>query len=228
MGIVATQSLKNMITTYLGFAIGAVNTLVLYVHFFKDEDYGLVSFLLSAASILMPVLAFGVHSTIVKFYTAYAKKDQDSFLTLMLALPIAVIIPATAILILFYDQIADFLTTENEVVAPYIPLIFLIGIAMAYFEVFYAWARIQLQSVMGNFMKEVFHRFAVTLLLILFAMNWIDFKAFMALLGVSYGLRTVIMMFYAFKLKKPRFVLVFPYEINDEGFFCLDTPLLKE
>ena len=51
MGIVATQSLKNMITTYLGFAIGAVNTLVLYVHFFKDEDYGLVSFLLSAASI---------------------------------------------------------------------------------------------------------------------------------------------------------------------------------
>ena len=39
MGIVATQSLKNMITTYLGFAIGAVNTLVLYVHFFKDEDY---------------------------------------------------------------------------------------------------------------------------------------------------------------------------------------------
>lgn len=214
MGIVASQSLKNMITTYLGFGIGAVNTLVLYVHFFKDENYGLVSFLLSTASILMPVLAFGVHSTIVKFYTAYAKKDQDSFLTLMLVLPVLVILPATAILYFFFDKIDQFLTSENEIVGPYIWLIFFIGVAMAYFEIFYAWARIQLQSVLGNFMKEVFHRLAVTFLLLAFAINWLDFETFLAGLGISYVLRTVVMMFYAFKLKRPKIVFTLPKDLS--------------
>ncbi|WP_417370631.1 hypothetical protein [Gelidibacter japonicus] len=110
MGIVASQSLKNTITTYLGFAIGALNTLYLYVFFISDVHYGLISFMLSTATIMMPLMAFGVHNTIVKFYSTFKTKNSlNSFLTLMLFLPLSVIIPIGIIGVVAYDNIADIL-----------------------------------------------------------------------------------------------------------------------
>ena len=71
MGIVINQSIKNTIITYLGFAIGAVNVLFLFTNFLSDDYFGLITFILSTANILMPLMAFGVHNTIVKFYSSY-------------------------------------------------------------------------------------------------------------------------------------------------------------
>src|SRR5688572_20063268 len=94
MGVVINQSIKNTIVTYLGFGIGAINVLFLYTSFLSDEYFGLVSYLLSTANIMMPLMAFGVHNTIVKFYSSFkTKQSQNSFLTLMLFLPLLVIIP---------------------------------------------------------------------------------------------------------------------------------------
>ena len=47
MGIVINQSIKNTIITYIGFAIGAVNSLYMYPHFLGEEFYGLTGYLLS-------------------------------------------------------------------------------------------------------------------------------------------------------------------------------------
>ena len=101
MGIVASQSFKNLITTYLGFGIGALNTLVLYVQFFEDEYYGLVGFLLSAATLAMPFVAFGVQNTLIKFYSTYTGVKQRNFMSFMLIMPLFVIIPAV-VFIYFY------------------------------------------------------------------------------------------------------------------------------
>jgi len=68
MGIVLKQSLKNTVITYIGFAIGAINTLYMYVQFLGDTYYGLVGYVLSAANIMMPLMAFGVHNTLVKYF----------------------------------------------------------------------------------------------------------------------------------------------------------------
>ena len=87
MGIVLKQSLNNTIVTYIGFAVGAINTLFLYTRFLTDEYYGLVSVILSYSAILMPILAFGVPNTLVKYFSSFTdKKVKDSFLTLMLLL----------------------------------------------------------------------------------------------------------------------------------------------
>ncbi|MEO9076167.1 MAG: lipopolysaccharide biosynthesis protein, partial [Gelidibacter sp.] len=159
MGIIISQSLKNTITTYIGFAIGALNTLYLYVFFISDVHYGLIAFMLSTANIMMPLMAFGVHNTIVKFYTTFKTKNSlNSFLTLMLFLPLALIIPTGLIGILAYDAIAGALSQKNPIIADYVWYIYLAAIAMAYFEVFFAWSKTQMQTVFGNFMKEVFPR----------------------------------------------------------------------
>ncbi|GIR82195.1 MAG: hypothetical protein CM15mP83_9210 [Flavobacteriaceae bacterium] len=45
------------------------------------------------------------------------------------------------------------------------------GSRTAYFEVFYAWARVQLQSVLGNVLKEIYPRLFLFLLLIAFTFS---------------------------------------------------------
>ena len=206
MGLIISQSFKNTITTYLGFAIGALNTLYLYVFFISDVHYGLISFMLSTANIMMPLMAFGVHNTIVKFYSTFKTKNSlNSFLTLMLFLPLALIIPTGLIGVFAYDAIAGALSQKNTIIRDYVWYIYLAAIAMAYFEVFFAWSKTQMQTVFGNFMKEVFPRIGVTVLLFCVYLDWISVETYIAGVVGVYSLRMLIMMFYAFSIRLPVF-----------------------
>ena len=211
MGIVSKQALNNTMITYLGFGIAAINTLFLYTNFLTDAYYGLVTVILSTSAVLMPLLAFGVPNTLVKFYSSFKKeKDTQAFETLMLLLPLVLIIPIALISYLFTDVIGDFISKENSMVKDYVWYIFLIGMAMAYFEVFYAWAKVQMKSVFGNFMKEVFNRVGVMLLLFLVYFDVISVDFFLKALVALYLLRTVIMKLYAYRLKMPTLNFNFP------------------
>ena len=211
MGIVLKQSLKNTVITYFGFGIGAINTLFLYTRFLTDEYYGLVAIILSTSAILMPLFAFGVQNTMVKYYSGYKKqKNQDGFLMLMLVIPLIFIVPAVAITYYAFDMVGDFLARKNPILKGYVWYIFLIGMAMAYFEIFYAWAKVQMKSVFGNFLKEVFCRLGVLVLLCLVYVDFISVTVFLKALVVLYLLRMVIMKLYAFKLKFPKLSFQFP------------------
>lgn len=211
MGVVLKQSLKNTLVTYLGFGIGALNILFLYTNFLTDEYFGLVGVILSTGTILMPLMAFGVPNTLVKYYSSFqGSNNSDGFLTLMLLLPLVIIIPSSVFTYFAFDAIGKFLSKENAIVESYVWYIFLIGLAMGYFEVFYAWARVQMKTVFGNFMKEVFIRVCVTLLLCLVYFKVITVEVFLRALVAVYLLRTIIMKLYAYKLKFPKLSFAFP------------------
>jgi O-antigen/teichoic acid export membrane protein len=206
MGIVLNQSFKNTISTYLGFGFGAINTLFLYTNFLTDQYFGLVAFLLSAANIMMPFVAFGVHNAIIKFYSSFKTKNSiNSFLSFMLFLPLVFIIPAFIIGYFSYDVIVNLLSKENVIVENYVRHIFILAMAMAYFEIFFAWSKVQMQTVFGNVMKEVFHRVCIMLMLFAVYMDWLLLDQFILTLVVVYVLRMLIMMSYAFSIRVPKF-----------------------
>ncbi|WP_422079882.1 lipopolysaccharide biosynthesis protein [Ulvibacterium sp.] len=211
MGIVLRQSLSNTVITYLGFGIAAVNTLFLYTRFLTDEYYGLVTVILSTSAILMPLMAFGVPNTLVKYYSTFSDgQNSDGFLSLMLFLPLLLILPLAAISFFAYDAIGNFLSRENAIVREHVWYIFLIGMAMAYFEIFYAWAKVQMKSVFGNFMKEVFNRVMIMILLILVHFEFITVPDFLKALVALYLLRTILMKVYAFRLRMPKLTFNLP------------------
>lgn len=204
MGIVVKQSFKNTLSTYLGFGIGAINTLFLYTNFISDAYYGLVSYVLSTANIMMPIMAFGVHNTLVKFYSSYKSRgDVNSFLTLMLFLPLFIILPLGAIGCIAYDSIAGLLSRENAIIYDYVWHIFIIAASMSYFEVFFAWTKVQMQTVFGNLMKEVFHRVGIMLLLFGVYFDYLSVPQFVNAVVVVYILRMLIMKIYAYTLRWP-------------------------
>lgn len=214
MGIVINQSIKNTITTYLGFVIGAINTLFLYTNFLTDEYYGLIGFVLSTANIMMPILMFGVGNSLVKFYSSYKTKIlQNSFLTLILFLPLLIIIPIGFIGAFSYDLVSNWLSKENHMIKSYTWVIYVIAIAMAYFEVFFAWSKVHLKSVFGNIMKEIFHRVAVLIALLLVHFKYINAETFIYALALIYVLRMLIMKIYAFNMRYPKLNFQFSFDV---------------
>ena len=210
MSVVLKQSVQNLVVTYMGFVFGAVNTLFLYTKILPAEYYGLVTFILASGAILMPLMAFGVQNTLVKYYSFYSDDEKDGFLTLMVLVPLLGIIPVALIGLFWYDPLGDWVSQVNPIVKHYLWYVFLVGLAMAYFEVFNAWCKVHMKSVFGNFMKEVFARVGVSILLLLYYFEVISLDLFFKCLVGLYLLRTIIIKIYAFTLRYPKLNFHFP------------------
>lgn len=120
MGIILKQSFSNLVSTYLGFAFGAVNVLLLYPNFLEPEYYGLVSYLLTAGNLVWPLMALGGHNTLIKFFSAFkTKKEQDQLLSLVLLIPLISGTILGLIGMYFYDYVLLYFEGENSLVQPY-------------------------------------------------------------------------------------------------------------
>jgi O-antigen/teichoic acid export membrane protein len=211
MGIVLNQSLKNTVITYIGFGIGAINTIYLYPFFLGATYYALTNYILSAASIVMPLFAFGMQNSLVKFFSQCKTEQEESrFLSFAVLLPLLLSIPLLLIGLYFFDDISIYLSQKNPIVKDYLWLIPFTGLCMAYFEIFYAWARVYMHSVFGNFVKEVALRSLSLLALIGVYFKWITVVEFVYVTAGIYFLAFIVTMLYAFYLKKPEFQFSIP------------------
>lgn len=211
MGIVVNQSYKNIIIISIALVIGGVNTLYFYPVFLKAEYYGLVVFLLATSNLLQPLISFGSQHTIIKYFSSYnSAKEKDIFMSSIIFLPILTIIPICYLVVQFHDIIASFLSLKNPIIESYVWIIFLVAFATSYFEVFYSWARVQLKSVFGNFLKEIYPRVSIFILLLLVFYDIISKENFVWYLTGFYYLRLLIMIAYSLKLYTPNFYFRLP------------------
>lgn len=212
MGIVVNQSIKNTIITYIGFVIGAANTLLMYPHFLGEKFYGLTGYILSSANIIFPLMAFGVHNTLVKFFTQYkTEKEKGEFLTFVMILPLLVLIPIITVGTVFYAEIASFLSRENPIIYDFAWQVPVIGFCMGYFEIFYAWVKVHMQSVFGSFVKEVLLRIFISIFLFAVYFDTISAETFVDILMGIYLLTTLVMLFYANKVQPIQFSFKIPH-----------------
>jgi len=211
MGIVVNQSYKNIIIISIALVIGGVNTLYFYPVFLKAEYYGLVVFLLATSNLLQPLISFGSQHTIIKYFSSYnSAKEKDIFMSSIIFLPILTILPICYLVVQFHDIIASFLSLKNPIIESYVWIIFLVAFATSYFEVFYSWARVQLKSVFGNFLKEIYPRVSIFILLLLVFYDIISKENFVWYLTGFYYLRLLIMIAYSLKLYTPNFYFRLP------------------
>lgn len=216
MGIVAKQSIKNVVSTYVGFGLGALNVLFLYPKFLTPEYYGLVTFLLSAGNLIWPFMSLGIHNTIVKYFSSYSKtSDRDRLLSFALLFPLLLGSFFGILGFFSYDFILNYFEGQNDLVQPYAWTILIIGIATAYFEVFFAWSKVQFQSVFGTIMREIFHRLGISLLLLALYFNWLDVSTFIYGILAVFLLRSLLLMIYAFKLHLPKISWQLPPNFKD-------------
>ena len=203
--MIARQSILNFLSIALAFGLGAISTLYLYPTYPGKAFQGLVVALLAYSNLVQPFIAFGVQHALIKFYTQ-CKTDQekDKLLWFSILSPLLIIGVFFILYQVYRQDIARYLSNENESMGYYAYLIFSLSIATAYFEIFYSWQRVHLKTVFGNFLKEFYNRFLIFISLLLFAFGKIDKEAFLQFLIIGYYLRLLLMILYSFWIYIPK------------------------
>ena len=216
MGIVFKQTSWNIVTITVAILIGGINTLYFYPEFLREQYYGLVVFLLATSNLLQPLMSFGAQHTIIKFFSSFKNiKEKDEFLSSIIFLPLFFILPVCFLVVQFHDLIAEFLSVKNPIIKSYVWVIFLVSFATSYFEVFYAWSRVQFKSIFGNILKEIYPRIAVFILLFLVSIDILTKENFVWWLTGLYYIRLAIMIIYSFYLYTPKFSVKIPNNFKE-------------
>jgi len=222
MGIVVRQSFLNLITIGVAFLIGAINTLYLYPTFLGSKFQGLVIALLAISNLIQPFISFGTQHAVIRYYSKYTKKsDKDGLLTISVIIPLVIILLFIPVFLTYYDAIRQYLFQSDQSLSKYAYVILFIAISTSFFEIFYSWLRVKLKSVFGNFLKELYPRLLIALLLISYSIGLLSFESFILFLIYGYYLRLLIVIVYSFYVNKPKFNLNFKNDFNEIFKYCL-------
>ena len=222
MGIVVRLSFLNLISIGIAFLIGAVNTLYLYPTFLGSKFQGLVIALLAISNLVQPFISFGTQHAVIRYYSKYTKKtDRDGLLTVSILIPFIIVLLFIPVFIGYYDEIRQYLFQSDQSLSRYAYVILFIAVSTSFFEVFYSWLRVKLKSVFGNFLKELYPRLLIALLLISYSIGLLNFESFILYLIYGYYLRLLIVIIYSFYINKPKLNLNFKKDFYEIFKYCL-------
>ena len=198
MGIVRNQSIKNSISFYIGMAIGAINTVIIYPNVFKEnpEHFGLIQILVAYAIVVSTITTFGIPKTFVRFFPAIKEKGQLYFLSLIT--PLVGFALASISYVLFKEEIFVLLNASDLLKENFfyiVLLVFFIG----FYDVLTSISRSFLDASTPIFINEVFLKFYSMSMLLLHWFGLIDFSTFLKVYLFGYVFKFMILFFIQWK-----------------------------
>lgn len=211
MGIVARQSIKGTIATYVGVAVGIVTTFFIQTKALQPEQIGLIDVLLQCALLLSGLSQLGTNSSAMRYYPFF--KDEEhrdhGFFGWTLLVPLIGFAFFLLVLFLFKGAIVTFFTKDSgvtpETFAKYVNFVVPLAFFMLYISVFETNSNLLLRIVLPKFVREVGLRVATLAVYLLYFYKVIDFDGVIVGFCVFYGLATVINVAYLLSLKRVSF-----------------------
>ena len=215
MGIVRNQSIKNSISFYIGMAIGAINTVVIYPNVFNDypEHLGLIQIIIAYAIVISTFSSLGIPKTFIKFFPSIKQKGQLYFFSLLV--PFFGFLFSSFIYILFKDDIFRVLNASDLLQDNFFYILLLVFF-ICFYDLLTAISRSFLNAATPVFINEVFLKIYSMSMLLLHWFDIVDFTTFLQIYLFGYFLKFAILFFLQWKAKR--------LEIN----FSFDDLDLKE
>ncbi|SEW52407.1 oligosaccharide flippase family protein [Chitinophaga arvensicola] len=197
MGVVKHQSIKSSLLIYLGFAIGGINTVLLFPHFFTGDQFGLTRIFFDLGLIMVPFCTFSTGTMMNRYYPYYSthlsekKNDLLTWVFLISLLGFLLFVGGTFI---FKGLIVRKYNTNSPLFIDYFYLLYPAVFGLVMYTVFesYSWSRHE--TVLSNSLKELGVRIFTTFLIVLYVFKWISFPVFMWLFSLSYFFALLVLL----------------------------------
>ena len=217
MGIVARQSIKGTIATYIGVAVGIVTTFFIQTKALQPEQIGLIDILLQCSLLFAGLAQLGTNSSAMRYYPFF--KDEEhrdhGFFGWTLLVPLIGFMFFLLAFFLFKGSIVHFFTKDAEVgadlFAKYVNFVIPLAFFMLYISVFETNSNLLLRIVLPKFIREVGLRVATLVVYLLYFYKVIDFDGVIIGFCVFYGLATLINIIYLLSLKRVSFKIEWDY-----------------
>lgn len=211
MGIVARQSIKGTIATYIGVAVGIVTTFFIQTKALQPEQIGLIDILLQCALLFGGLAQLGTNSSAMRYYPFF--KDEENrdhgFFGWTLLVPLVGFSFFLLAFFLFKGTIVEFFTKDSEVgaelFAKYVNFVVPLAFFSLYISVFETNSNLLLRIVLPKFVREVGLRVGTLAIYLLYFYKVLDFDGVIVGFCVLYGLATFVNIVYLFSLQRVSF-----------------------
>jgi len=188
MGTIRKQSIIGTIVIYFGVIIGFINTGILLPKLFSTSEIGLINVLVAYATIFAQFASLGFNNATTRLFPYFREKESkhNGFLGLGFGV---ITVGYIVCLIVFFGLHHIFIENGAEksplfreninLIVPLYAFILLFVFLDNYLKVLY-------RSTIGLFLKEVVQRVIILVCILLFALNVIDFTAFLYLYIIAY------------------------------------------
>lgn len=201
MGIIAKQSIKGTIVTYIGVAIGFVTTFFVLTRFLTTEEIGLSRVLIDAATLFVGLAQLGTSSSIVRFFPYFRdEENHHGFFFWMMVVPFL----GFAIFALIYwgcfTPLSAWFGEKSPMFVDYYYFVVPIAFCMLYQAVFETSASVMKRIVVPKFVREVLIRVCLLISYLLYAFHVLSLDGFVIALCGSYAVAAIVNAGYFFSL----------------------------
>ena len=194
MGIIRKQSSINTILTYIGFGIGFINVILLYPKLLTKEEFGLTRLFIELGDITTGVILFGVPSVIIRFFPYYKKNKDNDLLSVGLFFCTLTLTVCFALIFIFRDTIVARYCTDSALFAEYYYLVFIIIFFNVYLLIFNHYTIANEETIIGIIGQQVINRLFPLILLLFFALGFINFHIFIYLFTFNSFVQLIVLL----------------------------------
>ncbi|MGB1247855.1 MAG: oligosaccharide flippase family protein [Chitinophagales bacterium] len=187
MGIVKRQGSLASIFSYIGVIIGSLNTLWLFPEYIGSEKFGLFQLIIAFSLMFSRLSLSGTPKTVIKFNPYFVGKDNLSFVYFIFSSVFLGFMICSGLFFILKPFLSLVYSENATLFIKYIGLILPIAFFMAYFEILISFSKANIHTVVPSFLRDVVIRVLISLLIILYIYEYIDFNYFLkAIIGVYF------------------------------------------
>ncbi len=188
MGVVIRQAFWVSFLTYLGVALGYINTFILFPTFLSVDEIGLIRLIQTNGMFLVPIATLGMPRTLVKYHPQFGEnKDlKSTYYLFQTGLVMLGNLLLLALLLALGPYIEAAFVEKSEAYLSYIYVSFFILISQSLYEYFAAFYRSHYNITIPNYFREVHLRLVIVILILLYGMGYIDFEWLINGISINY------------------------------------------
>ena len=220
MGIIARQTIKGTIATYIGVFIGFVTTFFILTSYLTAEEVGLTRVLVDAATLFSSLALMGTSSSTLRFYPHFKddSRNQQGLYFWTLIIPFVGFLLFLIAFFAFKRLIVNAFEDNSPLFVNYVYYTLPIAFFMLYMSVFETNATILERVAVPRMIREVFIRVGLLVGYLLYGLwHVINLDGLVIVFCATYGLGAVLNLCY----------LLFSQKISFKPNFSNITPQLR-
>lgn len=196
MGVIVDQSVKGTVYTYIGVALGFATT-ILFSRILSTDQIGLTKILVSYSTLIAQFGALGINGVIIRYFPYFRdeKQNHHGFLSLALLGGLAGFILSTLLLLLLEPWLIHTSIQKSSMFVEYINWLIVIVFFQIFFTIFDGYYTALYNSIHGTYLKEVFQRILIILIIGAYFFGFIDFHQFVIWYIAALSLPTLVILF---------------------------------
>jgi len=209
MGIIARQSIKGTIVTYIGVAVGFLTTFFVLTRFLTAEEIGLARVLLDAATLFIGLAQLGTNASIIRFYPYFRTKESSAsssydpshgFFFWCMVVPLVGFVVFALIYHACHIPLSAWFSEKSPMFVSYYYAVLPIAFFMLYQTIFETCANVMMRIVVPRAVREVLVRIGLLVCYLLYAFHYLSMDGFVWALCLNYAVAALVNIVYVFSL----------------------------